>query len=54
MQDGSQGTATVNIKNPKSYTGRMKMTDGQGEKSELTYQAEFVSKDCGKVEPVGV
>lgn len=53
-KDGSKGAATVNIKNSKSYTGHMKMTEANGEKSEMTYQARFVSKDCADVEPVGV
>lgn len=53
-KDGSKGAATVNIKNSKSYTGHMKMTEADGAKSEMTYQADFVSKDCADVEPVGV
>lgn len=52
-KDGTKGEATINIKNKKSYTGHMKMTDPQGEKSELDYNANFVAKDCGKLKPAG-
>lgn len=51
-KDGSKGRATIDIKNKKSYTGDMKMTDGQGQKSELKYKANFVGTDCGKLKPV--
>lgn len=51
-EDGSKGTMVMKIKNKKAYTGQMEMTDAQGKKSELKYEARFVSADCGSVKPV--
>lgn len=53
-KDGSKGTATINIKNKKSYSGHMVMTNAQGEESKLDYNANYMDKDCGSVKPVGV
>lgn len=53
-KDGSKGTAVMEIKNKKSYTGHMTMTDAKGEVSELDYKAKFVSSDCGNIKPVEV
>lgn len=53
-KDGSKGTATINIESDKAYTGHMVMSGPNGEKSELKYDAKYVSGNCGKVKPMGV
>lgn len=51
-EDGTKGDATWSVKNPKSYTGLVNIVSPKGEKSEINYNADFVTEDCGKVKPI--
>ncbi len=51
-EDGSKGDATWTVKNKNSFNGVVNVVSAKGEKSEMTYKADFVSGECGKVKPV--
>lgn len=51
-EDGTTGDATWSVKNPKTYTGLVNIVSAKGEKSEITYKADFIGADCGKVKPI--
>jgi hypothetical protein len=51
-EDGTQGDATWSVKSPKTYNGLVTIVSAKGEKSEISYNANFVGTDCGKVRPL--
>lgn len=51
-EDGTKGDGTWKITSPSAYTGLMNIVSSKGEKSQINYTANFLAKDCGKVEPL--
>lgn len=51
-EDGTKGDATWNITSPSAYTALMNFVTAKGEKSQINYNANFLAKDCGKVQPI--
>lgn len=50
--DGSKGDATWTMNDKTSFKGLMNLISAKGEKSEMTYNAKFVTWDCGNVKPI--
>ncbi len=50
--NGMNGTGDWTVKDSAHYVGTMKINEKSGKKTDVNYQAEFVSANCGNVKPI--
>lgn len=53
-EEGTKGKVKFNIKSNKSYQTKINVTNPEGEKTQMQYNGEFVSSDCGDVKPMTI
>jgi hypothetical protein len=51
-KNGTNGKADWKVKDSTHYIGKVTVTEGNGNATEIDYQAEFSSANCGAVKPV--
>jgi len=51
-KNGVEGEGEWNLKDSTHYSGTMKINEKSGKKSEIKYQAQFASPNCGNVKAI--